>query len=430
MEKKTIGSFIATLRKANGMTQKDLADMLNVSDKTISRWERDEGSPDLSLIPVIAEIFNVSCDELLRGERKSPEERNNNTTEETSTKAEKQRKFILKAGISKYRNQTFISMGISLLGLIVAIICNNVFYQATLGFILGTIFFLAAAICQIIFINNALFSVSGDEFDDEQVKYFKYDIIHMAEIFFGLLLCLIVACAPLIAVGGGFLGLLASEWINVVIVGIIAALIIYFIICYFFNAALIKKEVFAPKSCTVETYFKNHKKIGKYAVILFVIVIITNVAQVILNPIFCNLIYGGVKFTDYDSFVDYMEMEVDENSCYIPDKGYIIDYNDSGYEFYDEYNEYDTENDTNYGSDILTDTDGNVVCTYTVRNYSVFDVSASLNSDGELISITADTYYHQNMRNKLSDVIKIISYVICIIEVIVTLLIYRKRRVK
>lgn len=40
MEKKTIGGFIAALRKVNGMTQKDLAERLNVSDKTVSRWER------------------------------------------------------------------------------------------------------------------------------------------------------------------------------------------------------------------------------------------------------------------------------------------------------------------------------------------------------------------------------------------------------
>ena len=65
MEKKTIGGFISALRKANGMTQKDLAERLNVSDKSVSRWECDEGSPDLSLIPVIAEIFGVTCDELL-----------------------------------------------------------------------------------------------------------------------------------------------------------------------------------------------------------------------------------------------------------------------------------------------------------------------------------------------------------------------------
>ena len=42
MEKKTIGSFIAALRRANGLTQKELAEKLNVSDKAVSRWERDE----------------------------------------------------------------------------------------------------------------------------------------------------------------------------------------------------------------------------------------------------------------------------------------------------------------------------------------------------------------------------------------------------
>ncbi len=40
MEKKTMGSFIAILRKARGMTQKDLAELLNVSDKAVSRWEQ------------------------------------------------------------------------------------------------------------------------------------------------------------------------------------------------------------------------------------------------------------------------------------------------------------------------------------------------------------------------------------------------------
>ena len=71
MEKKTMGSFLAALRRANGMTQKELAERLNVSDKSVSRWERDDGAPDLALIPVIAEVFGVTCDELLRGERRA-----------------------------------------------------------------------------------------------------------------------------------------------------------------------------------------------------------------------------------------------------------------------------------------------------------------------------------------------------------------------
>ena len=101
MEKKTIGGFIAALRKANGMTQKDLAERLNVSDKTVSRWERDDGAPDLAAIPAIAEIFGVTCDELLRGERKSPEERTVVSEEnETTPKGEKQRQRLLKSTLS------------------------------------------------------------------------------------------------------------------------------------------------------------------------------------------------------------------------------------------------------------------------------------------------------------------------------------------
>ena len=102
MEQKTIGRFISALRKANGMTQKDLAERLNVSDKTVSRWERDEGAPDLSAIPVIAEIFGVTCDELLRGERKSPEARTCISAENDPTpKGEKQRHRLLKSALSR-----------------------------------------------------------------------------------------------------------------------------------------------------------------------------------------------------------------------------------------------------------------------------------------------------------------------------------------
>ena len=45
MEKMTIGKFIAALRRAHGMTQKELGEKLYVSDKTVSRWERDECTP-------------------------------------------------------------------------------------------------------------------------------------------------------------------------------------------------------------------------------------------------------------------------------------------------------------------------------------------------------------------------------------------------
>ena len=67
MEAKTMGSFLAALRKGRRDDPAGAAEQLHVSDKAVSRWERDECAPDLALIPVIAEIFSVTCDELLRG---------------------------------------------------------------------------------------------------------------------------------------------------------------------------------------------------------------------------------------------------------------------------------------------------------------------------------------------------------------------------
>ena len=93
MARKSIGEFISALRKANGMTQKQLAEKLNVSDKAVSRWERDESAPDLSLIPVIAEIFGVTSDEILRGERKNQD--NEDFTPQSNARVEKQIEHLI-----------------------------------------------------------------------------------------------------------------------------------------------------------------------------------------------------------------------------------------------------------------------------------------------------------------------------------------------
>ena len=69
MEMNLLGGRIAALRKARGMTQKELAESLHISDKSVSRWERGETAPDLSLLPALAEHLDVSLDELLSGRK-------------------------------------------------------------------------------------------------------------------------------------------------------------------------------------------------------------------------------------------------------------------------------------------------------------------------------------------------------------------------
>ena len=73
MDCKKIGKLILELRKDKNMTQKQLADLMNISDKTISKWERGLGCPDISLLPDLAQILGVNVDKILEGEINSNE---------------------------------------------------------------------------------------------------------------------------------------------------------------------------------------------------------------------------------------------------------------------------------------------------------------------------------------------------------------------
>ena len=60
-----MGDMISTLRKEKGMTQKDLADRLSITDKAVSKWERNLAFPDTATIPGLAEILGISVEELM-----------------------------------------------------------------------------------------------------------------------------------------------------------------------------------------------------------------------------------------------------------------------------------------------------------------------------------------------------------------------------
>lgn len=74
MKKETFGNMVAALRKEKGMTQLELAEKMGVTDKAVSKWERDLSFPDVSSIPKLAEILGVSVDELMQVKAESKEE--------------------------------------------------------------------------------------------------------------------------------------------------------------------------------------------------------------------------------------------------------------------------------------------------------------------------------------------------------------------
>ena len=71
MDQKKIGNLLKKLRSEKGLTQEQLAEILNVSNRTVSRWETGSNMPDISLLVEIADFYDISIPEIINGERKS-----------------------------------------------------------------------------------------------------------------------------------------------------------------------------------------------------------------------------------------------------------------------------------------------------------------------------------------------------------------------
>ncbi len=242
MEKKTIGSFISALRRAAGMTQRDLAEQLNVSDKAVSRWERDESAPDLTLLPLIADLFGITVDELLRGQRRAstepaPQPQETGETGEATAAASastqagiKRQKMLFGNRMRKLKMLNYISLGLFAAGIVAALLCNFAFYRAALGFFLGLLFEVAAVICSLAF-GSAAMPVSEEDYDAALLQSYKRDVIratylpiYLAALNVPLLLFLLYTWVE----WGAFVGLAAgSEILLLALVTILFALLLH-----------------------------------------------------------------------------------------------------------------------------------------------------------------------------------------------------------
>ena len=82
MKRQTLGRMISTLSKEKGMTQLELAEKMGVTDKAVSKWERELSFPDINSIPKLAEIFEVSVDELMQVKTETKENIGKNKVDE------------------------------------------------------------------------------------------------------------------------------------------------------------------------------------------------------------------------------------------------------------------------------------------------------------------------------------------------------------
>lgn len=118
MDNEKFGKFITTLRKEKNMTQKDLADKLQITNKAISKWERGISFPDITMLKPLADSLDVSVAELINGEKGNKnetdiEEKTKKILDEVYKSGKRKDDIIAKISVSIYIIIAFIVIVIS-----------------------------------------------------------------------------------------------------------------------------------------------------------------------------------------------------------------------------------------------------------------------------------------------------------------------------
>lgn len=138
------GEFLKSLRVAKGLTQIELAEHLNVSNKTVSKWESGVGIPELSTLVILADFYDVTVDDILRGTRR---------VSKNIVKEKKISEYTYSRTKGRYSNILIIVLGIWLLSNLVAVLLIRLTNNPTLGMV-GIVTMLIGIIIQGINVNN------------------------------------------------------------------------------------------------------------------------------------------------------------------------------------------------------------------------------------------------------------------------------------
>ncbi len=313
MERKTIGKFIAALRKANGMTQKELGEKLFVSDKTVSRWECDECTPELSLLPAIAELFGITTDELLRGERLHSD--SNRIFERQTTKSDRQFRLMLEKNGRKYRNRTLISIGIAVLGFIAALIADLAFSKGLIGFCLSAACCSVGEICQICFAMNAWIMVDDEEDSYiDRIEEANAGVVRTAVKVSFVYIVLFAFCLPLVTlIDGVNFGLSFGYWVGYgTLFAIVAFLIAYILYVFVVHKFLCYRRLIVPSLQQESAFQRNKKLLTKAVAVSFCMASVIGCGIVGLNIMGRDGLAKKVKFDTCAEFKAFVENEYDQ----------------------------------------------------------------------------------------------------------------------
>lgn len=179
------GEFLKSLRVSKGLTQIELAEYLNVSNKTISKWENDLGMPEVSTLIILADYYEVTVDDILRGTKRISRD---NLKETNLTK------YVVNRISNQYVQYFIISVGIWILSNVSMIVLGQITTNSNLGMGIGLIVILIGLIIQSINVNYLRLQVKDISIQEKRsllnfVFHTSYILLYLslASIVFALL---------------------------------------------------------------------------------------------------------------------------------------------------------------------------------------------------------------------------------------------------
>ena len=369
---KSMGAFIAALRTAAGMTQRDLADKLNVSDKTVSRWERDINAPDLSLLPIIADLFDVTCDELLRGERVT-EQRREEDSRRTQERAQEQWQRLLLLQRNRTNMRTVYTLAMAVLGVVAAMTLNFGFLRARVGFLLALVFFVGALAWQAVVWMQSLSALSG--MDTEITQPTRDHVIKLSLKAMGAVLILFAMTLPLVTqTYDPYQGLMLGSWlVSALWYGLLALAVVaagYQLITHFLHRRGMLQQVWSAQSLT--PIRRKQLLVVPVTLVILLTVLIPDIVS--SNRSYLEDAKGmGTTFDTLDAFLEYV--------------------NDPSGEVHTD--DFYPEETVELGSDPDNPSKPAAVYTYRIRNINVYTIEWNDKSpDGLPVTV----YTHNDMQ--------------------------------
>lgn len=192
MENNKTGAFIKTLRTEMGITQKELADKLGVTDKAVSRWETGKGLPEVSFLIPLANELGISVNELLTGERIEEEKLIDNSNEiivetiKTSNKTISKLSIIISAVFLIFQIALFYGIPLAAepgdeMGIVFLFVIGTCINSVSMGFLKSKYKFLTPLTASVLFIPFELLN----SFDGEETLL--YTLIFFAAALLGML---------------------------------------------------------------------------------------------------------------------------------------------------------------------------------------------------------------------------------------------------